>query len=214
MTDSKNGSKTNLNESNMPLLDDDHAEKSGETPEKEQIELTETEKDDSGNEKGKGDKKKKEKKPKKEKGPRGPNCIDTLSAGLDLAHRDANAINTEIDLGFDDVLAEPASTQGFDAIWKISFILFTHSRLWLYKIISAFVAFPAALFWGFVFSVITVFYVWLIAPALRIFDLGVSIIRRLWVGVMRCTLEPICSAAGAVFSNMNVSQKRHMVAQA
>jgi len=47
MSDSKSGSKSNLNESNMPLLDD--VEKSGETPEKEQIELKEGEekKDDS-----------------------------------------------------------------------------------------------------------------------------------------------------------------------
>jgi len=49
MSDSKNGSSNNLNESNMPLLDD--VEKSGETPEKEQIELKEEEvsekKDDS-----------------------------------------------------------------------------------------------------------------------------------------------------------------------
>jgi len=41
MSDSKSGSKTDLNESNMPLLDD--VEKTGETPEKEQIELKEGE---------------------------------------------------------------------------------------------------------------------------------------------------------------------------
>merc|ERR1712113_728304 len=50
MGDSKSGSKSDLNESNMPLLDDDQTEKAGETPEKEQIEMTEEvaeEKDDS-----------------------------------------------------------------------------------------------------------------------------------------------------------------------
>ena len=89
MSDSKRSSKGDLNESNMPLLD----EKSGETPEKEQIELTEGEKEDAGTEK----KKKKEKKPK-EKKPKGPSCIDTMSAGLNMANRDENAINTEIDV--------------------------------------------------------------------------------------------------------------------
>ena len=44
MTDSKNGSKSNLNESNMPLLSEEAAEKGGDTPEKEVIEMTETEK--------------------------------------------------------------------------------------------------------------------------------------------------------------------------
>jgi hypothetical protein len=45
MTDSKHGSKSNLNESNMPLLSEEAAEKGGDTPEKEvMIEMTETEK--------------------------------------------------------------------------------------------------------------------------------------------------------------------------
>ena len=37
MSDSKSGSKDNLNESNMPLLEEE--EKAGETPEKEVTEL-------------------------------------------------------------------------------------------------------------------------------------------------------------------------------
>jgi len=57
MSDSKSGSKTDLNESNMPLLDD--VEKTGETPEKEQIELKEgEEKKDETTEKGKKEKRK------------------------------------------------------------------------------------------------------------------------------------------------------------
>jgi hypothetical protein len=44
MSDSKHGSKSNLNESNMPLLSEE-AEKAGDTPEKEvMIEMTEKEK--------------------------------------------------------------------------------------------------------------------------------------------------------------------------
>lgn len=72
-------------------------EKSGETPEKEQIEMTEEKKDDS-NEKDK--KKKKEKKPKEKKEPKekGPNCIDVISKDLDLGNRDCNGVNTEIDV--------------------------------------------------------------------------------------------------------------------
>ena len=44
MSESKNGSKSNLNESNMPLLSEEANEKGGDTPEKEVIEMTETEK--------------------------------------------------------------------------------------------------------------------------------------------------------------------------
>ena len=60
MSDSKSGSKDNLNESNMPLLSDDGAEKAGETPEKEVVEMELEEKKDDSTEKG--DDKKKENK--------------------------------------------------------------------------------------------------------------------------------------------------------
>jgi len=218
MSDSKSGSKGDLNESNMPLLDDDQAEKAGETPEKEQIEMKEEgveEKDDSKEtEKDKKKKKEKKKKEPKEKKPKGPNCIETLSVGLSLTDRDGKAINTDVSLDFDDVLAEPAPSHGLDPIWQISFILFTQTKLWLYRIFAALVAIPAALLWAIVFSVITVVYVWILAPALRLFDLLVAVARRVIVGVCRVALEPVCTALGAVFSQIGVSQRRHIIQDA
>jgi len=213
MSDSKTGSKSDLNESNMPLLEDDQAEKAGETPEKEQIEMTEEgveEKDDSKEtekEKKKKEKKEKKKKESKEKKPKGPSCVETLSAGLNMTDRDGKLINTDVCLDFDDVLAEPGSTHGLDPVWQISFVIFSQTKLWLYRIFAALVAVPAALVWALVFSLITVVYVWILAPALRLFELVVAIMRRVFVGVMRCTIEPVCSAVGAIFSQIGVSQR-------
>merc|ERR1712226_192436 len=83
MTDSKSGSKDNLNESNMPLLEGE--EKAGEeTPEKEVVEMELEEKEEKKDESTE----KKEKKEKVKKEP-GPSCIDTLSSGLDLGARDS-----------------------------------------------------------------------------------------------------------------------------
>merc|ERR1711997_757615 len=136
-------------------------EKAGETPEKEQIELTEEgaeEKDDSTEtektkkKKEKKEKKKKEPKPPKEKKPKGPSCVETLSAGLDLTNRDGKSINTDVCLDFDDVLAEPAGAHGVDPIWQISFILFSQTKLWLYRIFAALLAVPAAVMWALVLS--------------------------------------------------------------
>ncbi len=198
MTDSKNGSKSNLNESNMPLLDDvswrfsvyciwiskpssandflnSQVEKSGETPEKEQIEMKEDEKKDDSTEKK--DKKKKEKKPK-EKKEKGPNCIDLISKDLDLANRDCNMVNVDIDLDFDDVLAEPAAAQGFEWVWKVAFVVFSQTKGWFYKLFAALVAIPASLMWAVVFAAVSVLYIWVLSPALRLFDLTLAIVRR------------------------------------
>jgi len=189
MSDSKSGSKTDLNESNMPLLDD--VEKSGETPEKEQIEMKEEEeKKDESSEKGK---KKKEKKPK-EKKEKGPNCIDLISKDLDLGNRDSNNVNVLIDLDFDDVLAEPRAAQGFDWVWRLAFVVFSQTKLWIYKIFAALVAVPVSILWAVVFAAITVIYVWIIAPALRLVDLSLAIIRKIVVGVLGVTVAPLSAA--------------------
>merc|ERR1712012_818704 len=99
MTDSKSGSKDNLNESNMPLLESE--EKAEETPEKEVVQMELEEKEEKKDEVTEKDKKeeKKMKVPKVKKEP-GPSCIDTLSSGLDLGARDSQGINVEIDLDF------------------------------------------------------------------------------------------------------------------
>merc|ERR1711879_741573 len=127
MTDSKSGSKDNLNESNMPLLEGE--EKAEETPEKEVVEMELEEKEEKKDESTEKDKK--EKKVKEEPG---PSCIDTLSSGLDLGARDTQGINVEIDLDFDDVIAEPKAAHGFDPVWRLSFILFSQTKLWTYRI--------------------------------------------------------------------------------
>jgi hypothetical protein len=46
--------------------------------------------------KEKKEKKKKEPKVPKEKKPKGPNCVETLSAGLNMTDRDGKLINTDV----------------------------------------------------------------------------------------------------------------------
>jgi len=203
MSDSKSGSKTDLNESNMPLLDD--VEKSGETPEKEQIEMKEEqeEKKDDSSEKGK---KKKEKKPK-EKKEKGPNCIDLISKDLDLGNRDSNNVNVEIDLDFDDVLAEPKAAQGFEWVWRLAFVVFSQIRIWIYKIFAAVVALPCAILWAMVFALITVIHVWILSPANRLFDLILALIRKIVVGVLGVTVAPLSVAVFSGCSKIKLTQE-------
>merc|ERR1712226_335550 len=195
MTDSKSGSKDNLNESNKPLLEGE--EKAGEeTPEKEVVEMEleekEEKKDESTEKKEKKEKKVKEKKvkvPKVKKEP-GPSCIDTLASGLDLGARDSQGINVEIDLDFDDVIAEPKAAHGFDPIWRLSFILFSQTKLWIYRIISAIVAVPLTILWAIIFSILSVLYVWVIRPIIRIVELFLAVFKRVLISVLGATLEP------------------------
>lgn len=172
--------------------------KSGETPEKEQIELTEEKKDESTE---KTKKSKKEKKPK-EKKERGPNCFDLITKDLDMGNRDTNNVNVEIDLDFDDVLAEPAGAQGFEWVWKLAFVVFSQTKSWFYKIFAAVIAVPASLLWAIVFALITVVYIWILSPALRLFDLSLAVLRRVVLGLTSVTVEPISVAVSNVFAKL------------
>jgi hypothetical protein len=82
------------------------------------------------------------------------------------------------------VVAEPDTTQDFPAIGKWSFIFFTHTKFWLYRLFSAVIAIPVSMFWGFVFAFITVFYVWFCAPALRLFEFAVFCFRRVSYAIL------------------------------
>merc|ERR1712051_188874 len=197
MTDSKSGSRDNLNESNMPLLEGE--EKAEETPEKEVVEMELEEKEEKKDEST--EKKVKEKKvkvPKVKKEP-GPSCIDTLSSGLDLGTRDSQGINVEINLDFDDVIAEPKAAHGFDPIWRLSFILFSQTKLWTYRVLAALLAAPLSILWGLLFSVLSVLYVWIIRPVMRIVETLLAIFRRFWVVLLNATLAPVCDAVGGIF---------------
>merc|ERR1712130_598565 len=193
MTDSKSGSKDNLKESNMPLLEGE--EKAGEeTPEKEVVEMELEEKGEKKDESTE----KKVNVPKVKKEP-GPSCIDTLSSGLDLGARDGQGINVEIDLDFDDVIAEPKAAHGFDPIWRLSFILFSQTKLWTYRLLAAILAAPLSILWGLLFSILSVLYVWIIRPVMRIVETVLAIFRRFWVVLLNATIAPLCDAVGGVF---------------
>merc|ERR1712026_1500 len=165
-------------------------EKTGETPEKKEGEMEE--KKDESNEK--------EVKAPKVPKPRGPSCAETLSSGLDMAARDKDGINVEIDLDFSDVLAEPASAHGFDPLWRLSFILFSQTKLWLYRLVSAVLVLPLSLLWAVIFALFTILYVWVVRPVIKLLEVMFAVVKRVWVAALAATVEPLCASLGAFWS--------------
>jgi len=215
MSDSKSGSANDLNESTLPLIETE--EKQGDTPEKEVQEMEMDEKKDDSEKdnekdtkKDKKDKKEKEKKEKnhkkekqtkqkKEKTP-GPSCLDVLTADLNLSNRDHNNINQEINIDFSCVVGEPAAVHGLDPIWRLSSLLFSQTKLWVYRVLAALISLPLALLWGVVFSLISVVHIWAIRPVLRILDVVLDVLKKVLRGVVGATLSPVTESLGLIFS--------------
>jgi len=191
------------------LLSDGAAEKT-ETTEKEDLEKEEKKDEATEKEDSKKEKKKKEKKVKVPKvaKPKGPSCVETMSSGLDMSTRDKAGINVEIDLDFADVLAEPSSAHGFDPLWRLSFILFSNTKLWLYRLVSAILVLPLSIIWAAIFAIFTIAYVWLIRPIIKIVEVVFAVFKRVWVSVLSVTVEPLCSSLGTFW---NTSKQANLV---
>jgi len=194
--EAKTGSRTNLNESTLPLLED---------PEKGKGEKIELENKGDVVVEEATDGKKKVKEPRKER--TSPFvAAANFTAGLNVVDRDDRKINNHVNLNFEDILAESEVTQGFEFIWRLTFIIFTHIRLWLYRIVAGILAIPLAFIWAIFFAFINVFVIWFITPVLRIYDVILHHVHRVWAGLVRTFLDPIFTSFGLLFSNIRQSK--------
>merc|ERR1712242_377772 len=91
------------------------------------------------------------------------------------------------DLDFSDVLAEPASAHGFDPLWRLSFILFSQTKLWLYRLVSAILVLPLSL-------------LWVVIPVIKLVEVMFAVVKRVWVAALAATVEPLCASLGAFWS--------------
>ncbi|KAL1418631.1 hypothetical protein MTO96_025814 [Rhipicephalus appendiculatus] len=238
---SRSGSRANLNESTLPLLEDvggGDVKAADEAKEKIELELkggdsgskgedsnaatAEPGSDAGGKEAGgesdaeagkkdkKGKDKKKDKKEKKEKKAsshkRSPSCVETLTIGLNLLDRDEKHVNDSINLVFEDVLAEPDASHGFDGAWKLTYLVFSSTRLWCYRLLAALLALPCGLTWGLLFSLLSLVHVWLLTPALRVLDVFLHVVHRVWGGLVRTLLDPVFQSIGKVAGDVRVTR--------
>uniref|UniRef100_T1J6V1 Caveolin n=1 Tax=Strigamia maritima TaxID=126957 RepID=T1J6V1_STRMM len=224
---SRNGSKTNLNESSLPLLDDSElmAEK-GDSP-KEKIELKEKsstssvdeEKDDSKAEtKGKEnqdepitEEPKEGKQKSKKTHRRSPSCVQTMSIGLNLLDRDEKKVNEQVNIQFDDVIAEPDGSHSFDAIWRVAFVTFSGTKFWLYRLLAAIFALPCAVCWGITFALISFCHIWALSPFFRILDIFFYVIKRIWSGIIQTLCNPVFRSIGMVFSSVRIHHHKEQI---
>jgi len=203
----KSGSKTNLNESSVPLLEE--KEGKADIPENIELEAKNENNDDKNKTKDSKDKKKKEKKEKvkKESAKRSLDiCAQNFTFGLNVLDRDEKHVNDHINILFEDVIGEPDPTHGFEFVWRLTYLLFNATRFWLYRIIAAIIAIPLALLWAVIFATINLTTIWFFTPLLRIFDIILHYIHRVWSGLIRCVLDPFFTSGALLFNNINRRQ--------
>jgi len=191
---SRSGSKSNLNESTLPLLEDKAA-----------IEL----KDQAKTEEANGDGAPIVEGTAAPKGKsfksviprvRSPGAVAAnFTVGLNVHDRDERKINEQVNILFEDVIAEPDPTHNFEFVWRLTYLFFNFARFWLYRFAAAILALPLALLWAVLFAAVNVFVVWGATPALRIFDIILWHVHRVWSGLIRTLLDPLFASIGLAF---------------
>jgi len=215
---SKTGSKSNLNESTLPLLEEKEGKKEEKIEMEEKDKKVEDKKQAEADKKAAKEKKKQEKKEKKAKegkigaGARTIACTQNFTVGLNVLDRDEKRINDHVNVLFEDVLGEPDPTHGFEFVWRLTYLLFNATRFWCYRILAAFLAIPFALLWAVVFAFLNIGTVWCFTPSLRIFDIVIHHLHRVWSGLVRCVLDPFFNSAGLLFGNMRTRNENAVIA--
>jgi len=213
----KTGSKTNLNESTLPLLEEQEGKGDiRDIPEKIESETRNDKNDDKDEKKDQTDQKDKKEKKKKEKKEKVKKettkrsidaCTQNFTIGLNVLDRDEKRINEYVNILFEDVIGEPDPTHGFEFVWRLTYLLFNATRFWFYRIIAAIIAIPLALFWAVIFALISLSTIWCFTPSFRIFDITIHYIHRIWSGLIRCFLDPFFNSAALLFNNIRTRRE-------
>ncbi|KAK2862022.1 hypothetical protein Q5P01_001555 [Channa striata] len=110
--------------------------------------------------------------------------------------RDPRGINDCLKVTFEDVIAEPVSVRSGDRVWIWSNALFEVSRVWLYRIVTVFLAIPMAVVSGFLFAILSCLHIWMVVPCIQCIFIGTRWLQSLWRIVLGVIIHPFFTSAG------------------
>ncbi|XP_003221260.1 caveolin-2 [Anolis carolinensis] len=118
--------------------------------------------------------------------------------------RDPRGLNTHLKLGFEDVIAEPASTHSFDRIWICSHALFELSKYLVYKVLTLVLAVPLALVAGLLFALLSCLHIWFVVPFIKSCLMVLPSIQAVWKSMTDLLVAPVCRSIGKCFSGIKI----------
>nr|Q2QLD3.1 RecName: Full=Caveolin-2 [Carollia perspicillata]ABB89775.1 caveolin 2 [Carollia perspicillata] len=122
--------------------------------------------------------------------------------------RDPNRLNSNLQVGFEDVIAEPESTHSFDKVWICSHALFEISKYVIYKFLTVFLAIPLAFAAGIIFATLSCLHIWIIMPFVKTCLMVLPSVQTIWRSVTDAVIAPLCTSVGRVFSSVSLQLSR------
>ncbi|XP_030586161.1 caveolin-2 [Archocentrus centrarchus] len=110
--------------------------------------------------------------------------------------RDPRGINDCLKVAFEDVIAEPVSVRSGDRVWIWSHALFEVSRVWIYRIVTVFLAIPMSIISGLLFAILSCLHIWFVGPCIQCILIGTRWLQSLWSIVLGVIVRPFLTSAG------------------
>ena len=125
--------------------------------------------------------------------------------GLEFVDRDTQGLHDDLKVNFADVIAEPDGVHSFSTIWGTSYKSYSVAKFWSYRILTAFLGIPFALFWGLYFAVLAFMNVWCIVPFVKCFTIQMKFVSEIWSKLINTFLDPFFTSIGKVFANIQMT---------
>uniref|UniRef100_A0A3B5LY56 Caveolin n=1 Tax=Xiphophorus couchianus TaxID=32473 RepID=A0A3B5LY56_9TELE len=136
-----------------------------------------------------------------------------------ITSRDARGVNNCLKVGFEDVIAEPPSVRSGDRVWIWSNALFEVSRVWIYRIVTAFLALPMSVYFFCLF--LNINYIWMfstelcnvcvflfsyrmIRPCIHCVLIGNRWIQGFWDIMLQVVVVPFLTSAGKCCGSLGI----------
>ncbi|NXY91502.1 CAV2 protein, partial [Alcedo cyanopectus] len=118
--------------------------------------------------------------------------------------RDPRSMNAHLQLGFEDVIAEPELTHSFDKVWICSHALFELSKYLIYKLLTLVLAIPLALVLGMVFALLSCLHIWIVMPFVKTCLMVLPSVQTIWKKLTDVYVVPFFESLGRCFAMVNI----------
>ncbi|CAD7694343.1 unnamed protein product [Nyctereutes procyonoides] len=118
--------------------------------------------------------------------------------------RGSRPLVSPLQVGFEDVIAEPVSTHSFDKVWICSHALFEVSKYVIYKFLTLLLAMPMAFAAGVLFATLSCLHIWIIMPFVKTCLMVLPLVQTIWKSVTDAVIAPLCSSVGRSFSSVSL----------
>lgn len=118
--------------------------------------------------------------------------------------RDPNAINDEVRVVFEDIIAEPDDYHSSNYVWHMSSYIFNWGKDAAYQFFSFVFGVPLSLFWGCFFALTACLHVWCYAPLKRSQSIKMGCWKQFLTVTLSVIFDPLFESAGKTFSQIDV----------